>query len=232
MIKDIFINLVSSGVTWIISCVYHNRRSVRIWCQSIIRWNKPIRISCAYLFQLKYNNKYLLIKGSRIEQYQPLGGVYKYYNSFNGTKEKMELKDEAENRFYELGDLRQITKGKHLRKFIQWFDTNKNREVMVMRELVEELKPISISFDEFINNLEIEYLKTEMEPIKFSQHFKMDEQKIFNIYAVRFSEETLEKIFSYKGDKYCFVEAEDIDKLCFMKGELSRRISETAKYIV
>lgn len=75
-------------------------------------------MSCAYLFKIKQDGKYLLIKGNRIEQYQPVGGVYKYYNSFNGVKYKLELKDESKSHFYENRDLRLITKGRYLVKFL------------------------------------------------------------------------------------------------------------------
>ncbi|WP_374123545.1 SMODS-associated NUDIX domain-containing protein [Leptotrichia hongkongensis] len=54
---------------------------MKIWFQFLFRWNKNIRLSCAYLFQIKQDGKYLLIKGNQIEQYQPVSGVYKYYNS-------------------------------------------------------------------------------------------------------------------------------------------------------
>ena len=75
-------------------------------------------MSCAYLFKIKQDGKYLLIKGNRIEQYQPVGGVYKYYNSFNGVKYKLELKDESKSHFYENRDLRLITTGRYLVKFL------------------------------------------------------------------------------------------------------------------
>ncbi len=93
---------------------------MKIWFQFLFRWNKNIRLSCAYLFQIKQDGKYLLIKGNRIEQYQPVGGVYKYYNSFNEVKSKLELEDESESHFYENGDLKLITKGRYLIKFLAY----------------------------------------------------------------------------------------------------------------
>ena len=168
-----------------------------------MRWNKNIRLSCAYLFQIKQNGKYLLINGNRIEQYQPVGGVYKYYNSFNEVKSKLELKDESESHFYENGDLRLITKGKYLVKFIDWFETRKNREITVIRELFEELQHSEILIEEFIQNIEIEYLKTIKEEIRFSQHFQMDEQKIFNIYEAKIPSDIINIVLS--SDRYCLV---------------------------
>ena len=118
MIKDIIINLIVAFITYLSATIFHNRLRIKTWLQSILRWNKDIRLSCAYLFQIKQNGKYLLIKGNRIEQYQPVGGVYKYYDSFNEVKSNLELKDESESHFYENSDLRLITKGKYLVKFL------------------------------------------------------------------------------------------------------------------
>lgn len=230
MIQDIIINLIVAFITYLAATIFHNRLRIKIWLQSLLRWNKNIRLSCAYLFQIKKDGKYLLIKGNRIEQYQPVGGVYKYYNSFNEVKSKLELKNEPESRFYENGDLRLVTKGKYLVKFLDWFDTKKNREITVIRELIEELQPAEISVEKLIKNVQIEYLKTIKEEIKFSHYFQMDEQKIFNIYEAKIPSDMLDTILN--NDKYSLVEAEEIERLCCTRDGLSKKISETAKYII
>lgn len=230
MIQDIFVNLIVAFITFLASTIFHNRLRLKIYYQSLIRWNKNIRLSCAYLFRIRYNNKYLLIKGNRIDQYQPVGGVYKYYDSFNGLKENLELKDESESHFYANGDLRLVTIGKHLVKFLDWFDTKKNREITVIRELIEELEPSGISIENLIKQSQVEYLKTVKEPITFSTHFQMDELKIFEIFEVKIPKEILDDVL--KSEHYFSVKAEDIEKFCFTKDGLSKKISATARYIV
>lgn len=230
MIQDIFVNLIVAFITFLASTIFHNRLRLKIYYQSLIRWNKNIRLSCAYLFRIRYNNKYLLIRGNRIDQYQPIGGVYKYYDSFNGLKENLELKDESESHFYENGDLRLVTTGKHLVKFLDWFDTKKNREITVIRELIEELEPSGISIENLIKQSQVEYLKTVKEPITFSTHFQMDELKIFEIFEVKIPKEILDDVL--KSEHYFSVKAEDIEKFCFTKDGLSKKISATARYIV
>ena len=230
MIQDIFVNLIVAFITFLASTIFHNRLRLKIYYQSLIRWNKNIRLSCAYLFRIRYNNKYLLIRGNRIDQYQPIGGVYKYYDSFNGLKENLELKDESESNFYENGDLRLVTTGKHLVKFLDWFDTKKNREITVIRELIEELEPSGISIENLIKQSQVEYLKTVKEPIAFSTHFQMDELKIFEIFEVKIPKEILDDVL--KSEHYFSVKAEDIEKFCFTKDGLSKKISATARYIV
>ena len=230
MIQDIFVNLIVAFITFLASTIFHNRLRLKIYYQSLIRWNKNIRLSCAYLFRIRYNNKYLLIRGNRIDQYQPIGGVYKYYDSFNGLKENLELKDESESHFYENGDLRLVTTGKHLVKFLDWFDTKKNREITVMRELIEELEPSGISIENLIKQSQVEYLKTVKEPITFSTHFQIDELKIFEIFEVKIPKEILDDVL--KSEHYLPVKAEYIEKFCFTKDGLSKKISATARYIV
>ena len=230
MIQDIFVNLIVAFITFLASTIFHNRLRLKIYYQSLIRWNKNIRLSCAYLFRIRYNNKYLLIRGNRIDQYQPIGGVYKYYDSFNGLKENLELKDESESHFYENGDLRLVTTGKHLVKFLDWFDTKKNREITVIRELIEELEPSGISIENLIKQSQVEYLKTVKEPITFSTHFQMDELKIFEIFEVKIPKEILDDVL--KSEHYLPVKAEYIEKFCFTKDGLSKKISATARYMV
>ena len=230
MIQDIFVNLIVAFITFLASTIFHNRLRLKIYYQSLIRWNKNIRLSCAYLFRIRYNNKYLLIRGNRIDQYQPIGGVYKYYDSFNGLKENLELKDESESHFYENGDLRLVTTGKHLVKFLDWFDTKKNREITVIRELIEELEPSGISIENLIKQSQVEYLKTVKEPITFPTHFQIDELKIFEIFEVKIPKEILDDVL--KSEHYLPVKAEYIEKFCFTKDGLSKKISATARYIV
>lgn len=230
MIRDIFVNLLVALITYISSTIYHNRLRIKIWLQSILRWNKDIRLSCAYIFRIKQDSKYLLIKGNRIEQFQPVGGVYKYYSSFNELKLKLELKDESESHFYKNEDLRLIIKGKFLVKFIDWFETKKNREITVIRELIEELQPAGISVEQLIKNTQIEYLKTIKEEVRFSQHFQMHEQKIFDIYEAKIQPDILNMVLS--SGRYCLVEADEIERLCCVRNGLSKKISETAKYII
>ncbi|HFI0621299.1 TPA: hypothetical protein ACGO3V_000762 [Streptococcus suis] len=230
IIQDLFVNLIVAIISFLASTIFHNRRRLKIWFQSLLRWNKNIRLSCAYLFQIKYNDRYLLIRGRRIDQYQPVGGVYKYHDSFKRLKEKLELKDESETRFYEGGDLRLTTKGKHLIKFLDWFDTRKNREVTVVRELIEELEPAGIFIERLVKETQVEYLKTIKEPIMFSTHFQMDELKIFEIFEAEIPKDILDKIL--ESEDYCIIEAEDIERNCFTKDGLSKRISATSKYII
>ena len=84
--------------------------------------------------------------------------------------------------------------------------------------------------EQLVKETQIEYLKTIREPIIFSTHFQMDELKIFDIFEAEIPTKLLGKIL--KNDDYCLIEAEDIEKNCFTKDGLSKRISATSKYII
>ena len=87
-ILSAILGLILSSIFRIIQDLSDNK----YWMQTLrqlLRYNKIkktdyIRISFAYLFRIKIGNKYLLIKNSRgTKKYQPIGGVYKFYDKEN-----------------------------------------------------------------------------------------------------------------------------------------------------
>ena len=60
--------------------------------------------------------------------------------------------------------------------------------------------------------------------------FLVYKQKIFNIYEAKIPSYMLKIILS--SDRYCLVEAEEIERLCCTRNGLSKKISETAKYVI
>lgn len=220
----IFSYFVTVGLTWLVA----NRRKIKISFQSLTRWNKEIRISCAYLFRIKYKDKYVLIKGERIDQYQPIGGVYKYFPSFKHMKEKLEITDEQETSFFEENDLRIRTKGKYISKFIDWFDTRENREVLVNRELIEEVGLADDINNYLLSETKVEFIKQFREEITYSKHFKVNEIKIFDIFDLEIPDELLKEIIEQENIE--LVGKRDIEKECVDIDSKSRKISMTAKY--
>ena len=120
MIENIEINLISNGIWFLIGIFAANYRRIGLFIKSLIYWNQDIRFSIAYLYKIKINNKYLLIKGSKIEQLQPVGGVYKVCSSFSTIERKLNIIFENERGFYEQEDLRFCTKGKNISKVLNW----------------------------------------------------------------------------------------------------------------
>jgi hypothetical protein len=100
-----------------------------------------VRFSMAYQYRIKVNDKYLLVKNSTWDHYQHVGGKYK----------RLELTQKILNDFEGIDDLKMPTVGlkkhdlaifipaKNAIKFIDWFNTGKDREISHQREFYEEL---------------------------------------------------------------------------------------------
>jgi hypothetical protein len=122
---------------------YTNRH--RLWlvirCWWLGLWGGHVRFSMSYLYRIKVNDKYLLVKNSNWDHYQLVGGKYK----------RLALTQKILNDFDAVDDLKMPTNGlkkddlavfvpaKNSIKFIDWFNTGKDREISHWREFYEEL---------------------------------------------------------------------------------------------
>lgn len=100
-ISRIFDEVISLLIGGVIGFCIANRGRIWITLKTITKFNKEIRISVAYLYKIKIDGSYLLTKGSKIDQYQPIGGVYKYYNTFGAKMNELGIRPETAERFYE-----------------------------------------------------------------------------------------------------------------------------------
>lgn len=100
-----------------------------------------IRISFSYIYAIPVEDRQLLIKGRRLpNQFQPVGGVYKARatgqlgHHFGALADVRFKSDHLTNH-----DLRLRVPGKSMVKFVNWFFTGQDRELMPLREFYEEL---------------------------------------------------------------------------------------------
>ena len=215
MLENIGVNLISSGICFLIGIFAANYKIIVLFLKSLIHWNKDVRFSIAYLYKIKINDKYLLIKGSKIEQLQPIGGVYKTCSSFSTIERKLNIIFESEQGFYERNDLRFCTKGKNIRKVLKWFDSRENREVAVYREFYEEIIKNNVLPIEVLSSMEIEFLKI--------------------IYEIHLTNEDVDMICKYveeKNDLIKLVDREDIEKECINIRGKSFKIGSHSQYII
>lgn len=229
-------NILDKLIGVLISVLYFNRTKIYLFIQSLTRWNKDVRFSIAYLYQINFDNKYLLIQGHKIPgQYQPIGGVFKVLNSFSEVKNKYQIIFDDESRFYDDGDLRFETKGKHVQNIIKWFNSKKNREVNVIREFYEELIETELLKSNCLFELKFEFLNKIESKIEYSEHFQKYEVKIFEIYNVILPEDIKQEIrqlIEQDNEKLKLVSADEIQKKCFTYKNKSYKISEHSKYIL
>lgn len=203
----------------------------KLFFQSIIYWNKPIRVSFAYLFRIKIDGLYFLVKGNKVQKFQPVGGVYQYYESAKSDIDGIFISSDKmkEHSSDNQNDIRGYVKGKNLIKFISWFESRKNREINCNREFIEELIATSILDVETFKHLEYRFIGTYHDGI-----FKTDRKGYEHEYVIA---EIYELILNNKQKikfqklKNIFDKETEIDKLSYTfatKNEIeSKRLNKT-----
>ena len=95
----------------------------------------------SYQYRIKIKDKYLLVKNSNWNHYQLVGGKYKRnkftHQILSGFDAKDDLKLETTG--LKKDDLAVFIPAGNAIKFIDWFNTKKDREVSHWREFYEEL---------------------------------------------------------------------------------------------
>lgn len=125
----------------LIDAILSARERLRFAWYTLFAYRQRVRMSMSYLFRIEVEGKYLLIKGRRHEQYQPVGGVFKVYPSGNARLLDFKaLRDDLYAVDVEaVDDLRVRIKGKYISAFFRWFDQRRGRETDSWREFHEEL---------------------------------------------------------------------------------------------
>lgn len=210
IIKDLF--------TCLLKKAYELREYIFLYilCNTKYR-NKSIRLSVSYLLRIRLDNKYLLVKSSRIPgQFQPVGGVYKYYTAAQNFLDSIGAKpDTAYNYDDSLkNDLRIFVPAKNVLKFIKWFDKKEQRECSPEREFKEELIDTGLLKNEMLfKSLNTNLIKSEKCKIKYSQKLGCYELHIRDIYRLdlnSYQEEEFRNLLNTNSELYKWFESEDI----------------------
>lgn len=230
-----FTDLVMDTTNWKTS--QRKLQRGKIICKDTI-----IRISFSYLFRIKINGKYFLVKNARgTEKFQPVGGVYKFYTeefeyllrNFYCENDNKILIDECSKLDYRLR-----LKNRYLRKFVKRFNKTSKRENInnLSREFVEEIFETGTSNDK--NNfglLTYVYCGQDITDVKFSNYFQCYELLIADIVEVQLTNDQ-EKFFielvQMEPEKYILVSDEYIKSLGVGFGSLKVKISDHTSKIL
>lgn len=201
---------------------------------------KEIRLSLSYLYRIKIDDKYLLIKGDRINQYQPVGGVYKRLNSSAAFFDKYGVKDDNNIALKDSDkdDLRIRVPRKYLFKILKWFDEEKDREVNHWREFSEELIQSKILTHENFPHVFYRVKDTIKTKLKYSPHFKCYEILHYDILELLPTPEQRNELTQLQvitnDDRIVWAEEEEIERLGYdkNKGTKSIKIGEHCKHII
>ncbi len=205
-----------------------------------IKKDDIIRISFAYLYRIKVDDKYFLVLNDRnTGKYQPVGGVYKFTEL-----EKMELRkhfhvidddkipiDESSRYDYRLQ-----LKNNYLRKFMRRFDSKAIRERIdsTGREYKEELIDTGLLS---WTSLKYRICGRHMTEIKYSEHFQTYELLLADVVEPILTvqqESDLRALMNVPNTKYRFVKADEIKSLGVNTGtsELKETIADHTKKIL
>lgn len=124
--------------------IYTNRK--RLWMSIFSKFlalrGKNIRFSMSYLYRIKVEDKYLLVKNNNFGHFQLVGGKYKILED---TRSKLRTDFDAmddpklPNNGIMKDDFALFIPAKNAMKFLDWFNKGVDREVSHWREFYEEL---------------------------------------------------------------------------------------------
>lgn len=209
----------------------------------IINKDTVVRISFAYLFRIKVDGKYLLVKNSRgTGKFQPVGGVYKFKDE-EARYLRQEFSSEDDDKIpvdeSSKGDYRLQFKNQHLRKFVRRFNRTKNRENIenLSREFKEELFGVGMLKQDSFGPLTYTYCGRHMTELKYGEHFQCYELLLADVVHVELTMEQEQKFRELMGrvsEKYTFASDEEIKSLGVKVGssDLIEKISDHTKKIL
>lgn len=145
-----------------------------------------IRFSISALVRVEIDGQYLLTKGNRIDQFQPVGGVLKVFTTAHtklgnlGVKADSKIPIDQDSR----DDLRVFVPRRSIEAFIQWYLEGRGRETSPWREFNEELIETGVLNAENFRAPAFDYIGRRIEGIRWTQHFQCYEVLIAEIFAL------------------------------------------------
>lgn len=225
--------MVGLAIT-LIDILVANTRFVRLGYYSAKYNRRHIRISVSYLFRIKVDGSYLLIKGHRWDHYQPVGGVYKTSPGAKASLNKMNALDDNLVPIDEVSehDLRIRIPARQIIPFVRWFESEHSRETSPWREFHEELIGSGILSGDDFPFIFHDFIRREIRPIRYSHWADSMEILIADIYELLPTPDQFKALKGLKksGNPQIVYASEDqIRHLGITPGKnLDLRISETA----
>lgn len=206
----------------------------------VLKKNDRVRISFAYLFRIKIDNQYFLIKNKRgTRKFQPVGGAYKF-NKIEKEYLNIKFKIVDDNCIpidkNSRNDYRLQVPVKHLKNFVIRFDKTENRENQsdLSREYKEEL--VESGLLQF-THMQYRYCGRHLSNLEFSRHFGLYELLLADIFEIELSdkqESLLRQLLSKESEEYSFAPPELISSCGIKAGSdnLLETIADHSKKIL
>ena len=170
----------------LLDAVASNIRYLRLGWYSIRYWRRSIRLSVSYLFRIKVDDTYLLVRSRRRPTYGPVGGVYKVSPGAKEILDEIHALDDSLIPMDEVSrhDLRIHIRGRRLITFVKWFESGHSRETSPWREFSEELiKPGILPAAQFPYIFH-DFVRRDIRPIAYSVQAQSMELRIADIHEL------------------------------------------------
>ncbi|MDN3654052.1 hypothetical protein QWZ08_00355 [Ferruginibacter paludis] len=183
----IAVNIITTPLyVGIVEGIYSIRKLPLIFKTQVWYRKKDVRLSISYLFRIKSNGKYLLVKNRKGNYYQLVGGAYKTLPGaekvFKENSIKPDKRFETEHGIAK-NDLRFRLPGRNVMKIIRWFNSREDREISQWREFCEELLTTNIITDKHsFRYIDYKYVTTVQTPIQKAKNLSCQEILIYEIF--------------------------------------------------
>lgn len=174
-----------------------------------------IRISFSYLYRIKVDDKYFLIKNAHgTDLFQPVGGVYKYCSDAEAKLMKLGAVDD-EGEVIKLdsttkNDFRLRVETKKLPRFVKWFQKEEFRETVhnLSREFKEELLDSGILQKEIFEQMQYTYVGQHISDICTAKYdsslYELFIADIVELNATTEQYQAIKDLQNKESEQYCF----------------------------
>jgi hypothetical protein len=238
-VNNLALGIAGGAILLLIDTLIVNAKWLRYMWWSIRYFNTTVRLSVSYLFRIKVDDQYFLVRGVRIkDQFQPVGGVYKRYKSSESFFSQIGALDDDLFPIDESSknDLRLRIKGRNLLQFIRWFYSEQDRERDPWREFYEELIETGIIRSEEFPYLFTKKIKQYVSGVAWSDYVQSKELFIADIYEPILSDKqysVISKLMDNSSAQYIFATEEQIKRLGIIpKKQAQANISKTASWML
>lgn len=194
------------------------------WCM-LFKPNKVVNISVNYLFLVKADDRYLLVKQKNGNLFSAIGGLYKYSNS-----DFLALNSFCYN-FNINNNFTCLVKMKNVAHFLNWCFSNYKKSIYTNAFLESGNKIFSNQFE----NINAKIVKENIVRFKRLKTSKVYELTITDVIKPEFTEEQineLQKMSTEKSNEYAYLTRQEILKNLSNKKSDSIRINKNIKSIL
>lgn len=175
--------------------------SIRLNAPAGVDDETEIRFSISALVRIEVDGQFLLTKGNRIDQFQPVGGVLKTFGAARtnlanlGVKADSKIPIDQDSR----DDLRVFVPRRSIEAFVQWYLKGRGRESSPWREFNEELVESGILSSENFRAPAFDYIGRRVEGIRWTNHFQCFEVLIAEVFELVPTLKQIEELNALRG---------------------------------